>query len=678
MDTTVGNRNHTHVVAGFTAIALAGAAILLTAIIVKGCGHSEEPDPVQINLTGKDESAARETQEPARVRPEDEVVDLDRTVNVIHEIDLVLEEATSLEQYISFVNQQDYRGVDPTILEARQEICNAFFGMYQRKTEVDERELMFKVCQAMTLPKTLLHGVRFTGKVGVVPVDMGLDASQAIDALFEEHEDLGDLREDLHELRIELLGVIGRHNAACREVREEWDRLCLLRDHAYLAAYNMHWDATRAAAESAIEMAPLEKEAHLLRALAMIEGDMVPQEGAVEVLEFLDDYMNRHPSSTAPALLLQGVCQARRGEVEAARRLFQQSAVEYPRQAIQLTGLVEPYRLRSQYMRQSNEGNAIQELYFSTMLGACWFSPDLQLAKLEFDTGNWDAGRMKIRDHFARRRAQGQWNLILFDIRFCEDLLGDDYRTIFPEDVYLDLEVEEPWWGGDYELSIENRSDRTLHNATLVLCLKFTDMHPDDYVAIPVSTQTEVLAHDTTSFGEVDVDVELFGVEKSTSDVYSLRAVVVSNEAVSWVDTSDFRTKNAQEAAANLAPTLETLSALTASPLVSMVTNLLFKESSLDIASALVFDDDARVELPRLLAALEPRYTLLYGEDQFAPDSNQIEDGKIVLGFEEVDEFDDDTLPIGLRIESNDSDLELRWIPDGEGGYSLEAAGEGD
>ena len=244
--------------------------------------------------------------------------------------------------------------------------------------------------------------------------------------------------------------------------------------------------------------------------------------------------------------------------------------------------------------------------------------------------------------------------------------------------MYLDLEVEEPWWGGDYELSIENRSDRTLHNATLVLCLKFTDMHPDDYVAIPVSTQTEVLAHDTTSFGEVDVDVELFGVEKSTSDVYSLRAVVVSNEAVSWVDTSDFRTKNAQEAAANLAPTLETLSALTASPLVSMVTNLLFKESSLDIASALVFDDDVRVELPRLLAALEPRYTLLYGEDQFAPDSNQIEDGKIVLGFEEVDEFDDDTLPIGLRIESNDSDLELRWIPDGEGGYSLEAAGEGD
>ena len=51
--------------------------------------------------------------------------------------------------------------------------------------------------------------------------------------------------------------------------------------------------------------------------------------------------------------------------------------------------------------------------------------------------------------------------------------------------MYLDLEVEEPWWGGDYELSIENRSDRTLHNATLVLCLHCRDVRPDDCVAIP-------------------------------------------------------------------------------------------------------------------------------------------------------------------------------------------------
>jgi hypothetical protein len=48
--------------------------------------------------------------------------------------------------------------------------------------------------------------------------------------------------------------------------------------------------------------------------------------------------------------------------------------------------------VRSRYLRKSREGNSIRELYKGTMLGASWFSPDLQLARLDFEAGDFDAG----------------------------------------------------------------------------------------------------------------------------------------------------------------------------------------------------------------------------------------------------------------------------------------------
>ena len=101
-----------------------------------------------------------------------------------------------------------------------------------------------------------------------------------------------------------------------------------------------------------------------------------------------------------------------------------------------------------------------------------------------FEAGDFEAGRRKVLDHFSRRRAQRQWDLILADIALCTDLLGDDYRRIFPEDAWLDLELDEAMFGSRLSLSVANRSDRSLHNATLVLALHLTDMHVGDYATV--------------------------------------------------------------------------------------------------------------------------------------------------------------------------------------------------
>ena len=122
----------------------------------------------------------------------------------------------------------------------------------------------------------------------------------------------------------------------------------------------------------------------------------------------------------APAFLLLGVHQSRLGQDSQAQLSFQQAAAYFPKQAKQLTDMLNPYEMRS-FLRQSREGQFIVEMYKSTMLGAGYFSPDLQMAKVLFDKGDDAGGRLKVLDHFARRRTQQQWDFIISDVAFSSE-----------------------------------------------------------------------------------------------------------------------------------------------------------------------------------------------------------------------------------------------------------------
>src|SRR5688572_3090000 len=162
----------------------------------------------------------------------------------------------------------------------------------------------------------------------------------------------------------------------------------------------------------------------------------------------LDELLRENPDS-APALLMRGVWHARNGRIDEARGDLELAMTRYPEQAERLRDELDPYRSRK-YLGKTRQGGRITGLYQSMMLGASWFSPELQTARLDLDTGDRERAFERIRDHFARRRAQGQWELVLYDIRFCEDLLGSDFRgEYFPERPYLDLRVERNTFGKD-------------------------------------------------------------------------------------------------------------------------------------------------------------------------------------------------------------------------------------
>lgn len=656
-------------------VATAVAALLLVGVAAWYAG--KERAAAEAAALAEAEAMAQ----PARdnLRPADEPWDVDRTMRVIHAMDGALRDGSSLRDYLTRLAGMDLRGVHPGVLASRDRMLDVLLRSYAKRQEADARDEMWDTTSEMVL--AAFSVVHVSGSVGLGDpngaVSVDREQAQKLLAEWRDERDLrADLERDLAELEVELLDAVAAGAEAHHEVMHAWDELSLVRDRAWLAAAAGDWAGARAAAEVAVARSPGEREAHLIAAWAMIESGDPEALGQAEAL--LDDYVAHHPDSSAPALLLQGAALARAGDVQAARRAFEQSAAWYPRQAAALGDLVDPYAQRA-WLRQSREGSFILEMYTATMLGAGDFSPDLHLARIAFGEGDAEGGRRKVLDHFARRRAQGQWDFVLADLAAAERILGADGRTLFPEDAWLDLQVDPPLVGDGLKLAVVNRGDITLHNATLVLAVHFTDTFPGDYVGLRVpETAPSVPAGERTSFGTLAVAVPHGEAVWDQDDVVEVRAVVVSDEAVLWVDTERYKVAEAEAFRARRASRDDALPAgPTADPVLTGRATALLREAA--ASATLVTEEgylrnDVVVRIPRAVALARPLFRLLApGSDAMAPSENRIDGEAIVLRFSGVSGLGDPAArgPLTLQILSGWGEARARWAADGAGWVSV-------
>jgi hypothetical protein len=604
---------------------------------------------------------------------EDPAYDIDTTIRVLHEIDYAMAEKRTPNEMLALMAGTDYRDVAPEVLEKRKELVEILFELYSKQTRVEDQQAIFEMTGELVL--STLSVVAVSGSIDGTPHgSLSVDRRQAQELLAdlkEQRDDRAELLEDVNALEGRLLEANLAYANTWRKYVEEWDRLCILRDRAYLASRDADWQTVIATTDEAIRLAPHEREAHLLGAQARIE--LGTPESLDAAGRILDDYLEQHPDAAAPAFLLLGAVEEKRGNVAGSRLHLQQAAAYYPKQAAQLGEMLDPYKQRA-FLRQSREGGSILESYKATMLGAGYFSPDLQLAKALFDAGDFHGGKQKVLDHFARRRAQGQWDFLLSDIAYAHDLLGGEFREIFPEESFLDLVVAPTLWGDQIKVSVRNRSGRSLHNATLVLCVHFTDMLAGDYEPFTAEkTVPAVMTAETTDFGTMTLSAEILGKERTVEDVVSQRAILVTDEAVLWVDTDEFKIAEADEfrrARAQGQPTPEQRTPW------HQEMERDFGDAAKEVlvaGAAQVIPrygaDDLVFELPEGLAIFRPNFRLEYGDTVLQPDQNVIQNGKIVLTFAGVDNLDaDGAVPKDavLVLSSVFGEWRLTWHP-GEG-----------
>ena len=550
------------------------------------------------------------------------------------------------------------------------------------------------------------------------------------------------LRDDLQKLRASYRQYLEDYTPIYKKYMQEYDALCIEKDKAYLDLYAGRTDEALSHTSSILQKYPDNPEAMLLHAMALIiqskgfkvQGDMVqgsrfkvqgslqskaaepsarfkvpdsviptpvipdsalfpdsvvpdsviPQQLSIVnyqlsiASQLLARYEARHPNRTAPALVLEGLLQQQLGNEEAAMSCFHQASVEYPRQAAQLTDMLDSYNRRN-YLTRTPEGQYLRRLYASTMEGYGLFSPNLLKAKYYADQGKMEQSREEIYNHFFRRGNQGIYDELLSDMQFCEEHLYGAFKGLLLESSYVDvnIEPESEWlfWDSDdvMRVTINNRSDLDLENVRVFLCIHYTDMYKDEYDVIKVPHTANIIAKHTTA----DLDtVVLRYPGKTYKDITRIRAIAMTDDRICWVDDVNYKQSHAlsflrggqRDASALQAQAREEyLRTYSLEPqklrrtLQEGITILPPEEDpTADRSWWDTFlswfsspDNDLQLELPRVLAMTDPVFSLhpLDSDAAITPEDNYLSGTVIRLRFPCVPAYGDH-LPLYIYTES--------------------------
>lgn len=576
-------------------------------------------------------------------------------------------------------------------------------------------------------------GSLLTGDASLATINVvgGLDKAQT--TAFEEYEKLKELKSDLkgeidkvHTMYIEYLEG---YAPVYFKYMKEWDALCLKKDQAYLDLYSGRSIDAYNHTEKILADYPTNREALLLKSLALINiannftstngapaYEYVPNNDSTsadeigndsildpvysnkimslykemnilkkepsEINEFydradatLDNYIKLYPSRTAPALVLKGLLNRSIGENGRALSYFDQASIEYPRQAADLTDLLDAYKNRT-YLNKSSEGKYLLRLYRSTMEGFGIFSPNLLKANYYAQQGDTEQSKTEIFNHFFRRGNQGVYHCLLSDMQYCEENMYSSFKQILIEQSFLDVCVEPTtdWKLADKDdeikVTINNRSDIDLENVRIFLCLHYTDMYKDEYDVVKLPTVNIIKHNKETKIGEVKLEYE----DKKYEDITRIRAIAMTDDKICWIDNVDYKYKRAADTALktnkkvtpntikqqlledfnvtaeSLCSTIETGIGITAkiaeegfwSGMTSGVSNLFSGE-----------DNKLHVQLPRIISILDPVFSLFPVNDKdraVRPSKNYLSGSYICLTFD-YEPKKNETIPMYIYSE---------------------------
>lgn len=519
--------------------------------------------------------------------------DLEKTVRIINALEVAQVRSKNFTEFLDYMARQDYSGVAPDVLEAKRKLFPVLEYTYKLQSQDEQLSDVWMLVRGaarggQSLAKNtsasellrIAHGDFFA----LMGIATSQDAKQSTDEAFKQYEKDKELKQkirlDLQKLKTSYRQYLEDYTPIYRKYMEEYDRLCVEKDQTYLDLYAGRTDQALDHAGKILSRYPHNAEAMLLQSMAQIMlGPAAPYNLVVSVITeaptspdsvssevpltpeapaatafpaspmlqkafaTLQDYKQRYPDRTAPALVLEGLLYQKVGDQATAISRFNQASIEYPRQAEQLTDMLDAYNTRN-YLTKTSEGQYLRRLYASTMEGYGLFSPNLLKAKHYADKGDMEQSRKEIYNHFFRRGNQGIYDELLSDMQFCEENLYGPFKSLLLEQSYIDVELEpkSEWlfWNSSsvMNVKIHNRSDVDLENVRIFLCLHYTDMYKDEYDVVKVPrTASHIAPHSTA-----DLDTLLLTYPgKTYDDITHIRAIAMTDDRICWVDDVDYK-----------------------------------------------------------------------------------------------------------------------------------------
>ena len=459
--------------------------------------------------------------------------DPDTTVMALFSMETAIRNAGNFEQLTEYIVQESPEKVAPEIQLLKYRFFNVYKKLLSNKDSEADAKSIYRTAQGALLD--------FASTVD--PLAFTYSRAQA-QKIWEKHQAQvrmdADLRRRIERNQDEIVDFLFEFMTLSSKYYKEWEQLCALRDRAYLAAWEGSRDEVIANASAAVRLAPDEKEAHILLIMALLERNREDDLAVANGL--INDFLKKYPDN-ASGYLLRGVAKVRGKHLNEAATDFAQAAVYFPKQQEELSNRLGVYRKRA-YLNKSMEGRIIVNAYRAMMSGSGYFSPDFQLARLMLEDGRKTEARKKIFDHFFRRRMQGEWDKVLDDFRFSYRFLNTDlFKIDDGSGNTVDIAIDSAFFTNSVILKVTNTGGKPLHNVTILLCVRFTDMFKKDYISFPVGETLALLKPGQTveigrrNIGEVSENI--LGMKKKFKDIIEFAAVMISDETISWIESKN-------------------------------------------------------------------------------------------------------------------------------------------
>lgn len=602
--------------------------------------------------------------------------DIEKTVRAMNSIELAQSQSADFLSYLEFLSKEDYSGVAPEVLRAKARLLPILQRMMDLKQQNEDLNDMWVLAQSAatgSLNMAKRMSINDVSQIFLANplyiLNFSKEAKDASAKMFEDYSKAKDLKRQLQNevesLRLSYIDYLTEYAPIYHKYMKEWDALCLKKDKAYLDLYGGRSADAYQTTKSILEKYPTNREALLLNAIAAINLSATADTGKVanlptqqdfvlgkvnpenkyivEANNTIDKYTSLYPSRTAPALVAKAMALFAVGEEAKALSSLDQAAIEYPKQAADLTDLLDSYKFRS-YLDKTPEGIYLLRLYHSTMEGYGLFSPNFQKACYYEKKGDIEKSSTEIYNHFFRRGNQGIYDCLLTDMEYCEKNLENSFKKLLIEHSFIDLNIKpaRAWYGpaedNIIKVNVNNRSDLDLENVRLFLCVHFTDMYPDEYEVIKTSTVNMIKHHDDADFENVTINFK----DKKYSDITRVRAIAMTDDKICWIDEPNFKVAHAAEKKNNASKAVTdvrreglrrsySIDAGKVASLLSGINVPTVAESAWYKAS-----DKLHVEVPRTLALLDPVFSIgeLQKDDCQQPTTNVLGGSNIMMEFD--------------------------------------------
>ncbi len=568
------------------------AAVAMLFLLLTGCRQVTSKDPIDIKQYEPIEEFAAAYDAITSQAQSDAPYDIEQTIRVINAMELAQMKSESFDEFLDYMAGQDYTGVAPEVMEAKQMLFPLLEYTYKLQQADEQLSDVWMLMRSLAKGgESLMEDTSLVELIMMMHSDIfaifnlasGGDTEKALEEAFNQYEEDAKLkdqvREDLERLRKSYRAYLEYYVPIYKKYMQEYDALCVEKDRAYLDLYGGRADDALLHTSNILAKYPNNGEAMLLHSMGLIIESASETEPRPTITmndietqqpnpdnenkkerpqlpmtvkqrqanDLLQDYTKLYPDRTAPALVLEGLLYQQLGDQNTAMLRFHQASAEYPRQAERLTDMLDAYNMRT-YLCKTQEGQYLRRLYASTMEGYGLFSPNLLKAHYHASQGDMEESRKEIFNHFFRRGNQGIYDELLSDMQFCEENLYGPFKSLLLEQSYLDVSVEPKkkmlFWTKDKELNvtISNRSDLKLENVRVYLCIHYTDMYKDEYDVVKVPKTQNIIGPRST----VDLEtVELNYRDKGYKDITRIRAIAITDDRICWIDEVGYKNAKA-------------------------------------------------------------------------------------------------------------------------------------